>query len=907
MDYTVNNPEVDGGRPPEELIQLFSDPAFDGQPGGSGGSLTLFRATLREASAALNKRFHQDEHVTALVHHHAWVVDQLLVRAWRLFMPAQHPDIALVAVGGYGRGELHPHSDIDVLILLRDEQQDQFKVQIERLVMFLWDIGLQIGHSVRSLQECRQLAAEDITIATTLMESRLLAGPHDLYTEMRRLTGPYHIWPSRDFFEAKWREQIARHYKYHDTAHNLEPNVKEGPGGLRDIQMIGWVAKRHFGADTLQDLVKHGFLTDAEYAALIDGQHFLWRVRYALHLMNNRREDRLLFDYQAALARQFGYKDNHRLAVEQFMKDYYMTIMELSRLNEMLLQLFQEAILYADAPVEVQPINRRFRIRNDFIEATSDKVFQRYPFALLEIFLILQQRPDVKGVRASTIRLIRNHRYMIDDSFRNDLRCRSLFLEIIRQPQGITHELRRMHRYGVLAAYLPAFGRIVGLMQYDLFHVYTVDEHILMVIRNLRRFTVPPFADELPLCSEIAQRLSKPEVLYLAGMFHDIAKGSGHDHSDAGSDEAMAFCRHHGMSDYDSRLVAWLVKYHLLMSMTAQRQDIDDPEIIMKFATIVSDTEHLDYLYLLTVADIRGTNPALWTSWKGALLADLYHGARRALLRGLGAPLDVAAHIANAHEQALALLRQHPLDEIHLKALWDTLDSDYFLLHSPEEIAWHGAQIMAVTDADLPLISIREQTRRGATELFIYARDEDHLFAITTKTLDQLGLNIADARIFTTPDGHTLDTYIVLDEQGRAIRDDFRIKEIIPALKSALSTPYDPSLRVTRRPARQLRHFLIPTQVTYSTDEGNQHTVMEVIASDRPGLLSQVGQAMVECGVRLKNAKIATFGARVEDVFFITDGRNQPLRSQATRDQLTTAIKNRLDRQRKEQDAASTL
>ena len=903
----MNDSEANPDHTADELAMLFNGSAFDTALTAGGNPLPLFRKTLREAMAVISRRFYQGEPVATLVHQHAWLVDQLLVRAWRQFIPPDPTDLALVAVGGYGRGELHPHSDIDVLILLRGDQHNHFKEQIEQLVMFLWDIGLQIGHSVRSLQECRQLAAGDITIATTLMESRLLAGPQDLYVEMRRLSGPDQIWPSREFFEAKWREQIARHHKYHDTSHNLEPNVKEGPGGLRDIQMIGWVAKRHFGADTLQDLVKHGFLTDAEYAALIEGQHFLWRVRYALHLMNNRREDRLLFDYQAALARQFGYKDDHRLAVEQFMNDYYMTIMELSRLNEMLLQLFQEAILYADAPEEVQPINRRFRIRNDFIEVTSDRVFQRYPFALLEIFLILQQRPDVKGVRASTIRLIRDHRYLIDDAFRNDLRCRSLFLEIIRQPHGITHELRRMHHYGVLAAYLPAFGRIVGLMQYDLFHVYTVDEHILMVIRNLRRFNVPEFADELPLCSEIAKRLSKPEILYLAGMFHDIAKGSGHDHSEAGAEEAMAFCRHHGMSDYDARLVAWLVENHLVMSMTAQRQDIDDPEVIEKFATTMGDTEHLDYLYLLTVADIRGTNPALWTSWKSALLMDLYHGSRRALLRGLGSPLDLAVHLENIQQQALTLLRQGAHDENRVRDFWISLDSDYFLLHSPEEIAWHSQVILDAYEKDLPLISVREQTRRGSTELFIYARDENHLFAITTKTLDQLGLNIVDARIVTTAGGHTLDTYIVLDEVGRAIKDPYRIEQIITTLKSALSTPYDASLRVTRRPARQLKHFHIPTQVTFSNDERNQHTVMEVIATDRPGLLSEVGQAMVECAVRLKNAKIATFGARVEDVFFITNDHNQPLTSQSQCNQLSEAIKKRLDIQRREQDAASTL
>ncbi|MBK8163100.1 MAG: [protein-PII] uridylyltransferase [Gammaproteobacteria bacterium] len=874
-------------------MQLFFSGSFDRALASTTTPLELFRHTLQSVDQALAERFAKGVPVTDLVRQRVWFVDELLLRAWHRFIPPQGGGIALVAVGGYGRHELHPNSDIDLLILLEPDAQAARQGSLEKFLAFLWDIGLEVGHSVRTVQQCVEEAGQDVGVATNLMEARLLAGDDALFQTMCARTGPEHVWPTRAFFEAKWREQLARHRKYHDTAYNLEPNVKEGPGGLRDIQTIAWVAKRHFRTGTLRDLVARDFLTQREYADLAQGREFLWKVRYALHLLTGRNENRLLFDYQRTLAAQFGYQDDHRLAVENFMKDYYRAITELSRLNEMLLQLFQEVILHADAPVEIVRINKRFQSCNGFIEVADTGVFRRYPFALLEIFLLLEQDRTLKGVRAATIRLIRDHRHLVDDRFRNDLRCRSLFMEILRQPSGVTHELRRMNRYGILAAYFPAFGTIVGQMQYDLFHVYTVDDHTLHVLRNLRRFTVPAYEQEFPLCSRIMKRIPKPELLYLGALFHDIAKGRGGDHSELGAADAFAFCRHHGLSDYDAHLVSWLVRNHLIMSSTAQHKDISDPDVIAEFARKVGDTARLEYLYLLTVADIRGTNPTLWNGWKDALLIDLYSSTRSILGRGLDSPVDKDERIAETRTAALALLAV--ADAERIITVWSELDEEYFLRHSPDEIAWQMRLILAGRPEDLPLIRVREETGRGGTEIFIYARDQDHLFAMTTSALDQLGLNVLNARVITTRSGYTLDTYIVLDENGGTIRDPHRIREIADTIRTRISRGDIRAARTSRRPARQLRHFSIPTQVVFSEDAHHRYTIAELTTVDRPGLLARVGQAFVECGVRLQNAKIATFGERVEDVFFVTDKSNRPLNGQAQLDALRDSLIRHLD------------
>ncbi len=869
---------------------------FDRQLATTDAPLPLFRQQLAAANDELQRRFLAGEAVDTLVHARAGLMDQLLRRAWQRLVTADADDIALVAVGGYGRHELHPGSDIDLLILLaEDHTAEAYAEAIERFLLFLWDLKLEVGQSVRSVAECTRQAEQDITVATNLMEARLLYGPRDLFQAMKAAAGPDRVWPSAAFFRAKIEEQQARHHRFHDSGYNLEPNIKESPGGLRDLQVIGWVAKRHFGAETLHDLVGHGFLTEHEYRALNEAQNFLWRVRCGLHYLTGRREDRLLFEHQRTLARQFGYRDKtHSMAVEQFMKDYYRTVLRLSRLNEMLLQLFEEEILLADEPGEPLPLCENFQARHGYLEAVGDDIFLRKPTALLELFVTMARHPELRGVRAGTIRLVRDHRYLIDEAFRRNPEAHRLFIELFRQGAGLTHELRRMNRYGVLAAYLPVFGHIVGQMQHDLFHIYTVDEHTMFVVRNLRRFTVPEFHHEFPLCSDIIARIKKQEVLTLAGFFHDIGKGRGGDHSLLGAADAVEFCREHGMGEYDTELVKWLVENHLIMSTTAQRKDISDPDVISEFAHRVGSQKRLDHLYLLTVADIRATSPSLWNSWKDALLADLYRATSRALRRGLDNPLAHQDLIRETRAQALGLLTRRGCDKAAVHAFWQGLNDDYFLRHSAEEIAWQTRSILEKPEGDdQAMVRAWGKTHRGGTEIFVYTRDRESLFATITATLEQLGLDIIDARVITSRDQYALDTFLVLDHNGEAITDPQRLEEIQQRLTQQLARGELPPQQKGRLSRRQ-KYFPIATEVWFRDDLNNRRTVMEVITSDRPGLLARLARALLACGVLLQSAKIATFGERAEDIFFVTDGQGNPLDS-AQFDCLRESIKRLLE------------
>ena len=905
-------------------------------PRDTGASLSCVRDAVAEARSSLEERFRRGEPVAALVAARSRFVDDVLTLVWRRFGLDAHPGRALVAAGGYGRGELHPGSDIDLLILTRRAMRGGDHEKIRGFLAFLWDIGLAVGNSVRTVRECVDEARRDVTVVTNLMDSRLVQGSAPLLARMQERTGPVRIWSSRRFFEAKMREQRLRHRRFDDTGYNLEPNVKEGPGGLRDVQTVAWVARRHFGTETLGELVDHGFLTTDELDALESGRRFLWRVRFALHVLTRRAEDRLLFDHQRALAGMLGFEDGGgRLGVEHMMKRYYREVMELSRLNEMLLEHLEEAILHARRRERVKPLNRRFQAVNGYVEVTRKDVFRRYPFALLEVFLLLQQHPELEGVRASTIRLIRANRHRIDDAFRADLRARSLFLEILRQPRGINHELRRMHRYGILGAYLPVFDQVAGQMQYDLFHTYTVDEHSLFVVRNLRMLADPARHGEHPHCADIFARLPKPELIYVAGLFHDVAKGRGGDHSEIGADLVREFCARHGFGEYDTNLVAWLVRRHLLMSVTAQRRDISDPEVVSEFAAAVGDHVHLDYLYLLTVADIRGTSPGLWNDWKDALLQDLYRSTVRALLRGLDNPIARAELVRETRDEAGRLLAEAGIGAARAAELWGNFGDDYFLRHSADEIRWHttnildasgdrrcghlaiprrgiadapssasdgrGADSLHTNGGDVPLVLVRDG--RGGTEIFVYAPDRKFLFAASASILGRLGLTVLDSRIMTGNHGITLDSYVVEDATApsaaassrRAVpAGTARREEIRTALQRGLRKPADVPRRVRRLPKRQLRHFTIPVEVNFTRDASNRRTIMEVIAADRPGLLARIGWALADARVRIRNAKIATFGERAEDVFYVTDVHNQPL-SDARLDEVHRSVRAALE------------
>ncbi len=873
--------------PSHNKESLFNAREFDRALAETSEPLPLFRQALKSGREYLKQRFFDNISAPALVAAHAELVDQVLARAWRQHLPLL-PDainIALLAVGGYGRRELHPASDIDLMVLLEKDDVNKIRSFTETLLRFLWDMGLEVGHSVRTLKDCVREAKNDITVATNLMESRLLCGNAELFERMRKITHASKIWPSKKFFAAKRQEQIERHNRFDDTAYNLEPNVKDGPGGMRDIQMISWVTQRQFDTASLHDLVQHKFLSEGEFRVLLRGRSFLWHVRAGLHYLADRREDRLLFDHQRALAKHFNYTDQEGiLAVEQFMKRYYRAVKELSLLNEILLQHFDEAIL-ANGRVKTKPINRRFRSHHGFIEVNNPKVFERSPFAMLEIFLILQQHPELKGVRAGTIRWLRENLGNIDSKFRKDLACRSLFMEIMRQPRGITHELRRMNAYGVLGAYLPAFGKIVGQMQHDLFHVYTVDQHTLFVIRNLRRFTLPEFRDEFPLASEIIQNVVKPERLYLSGLFHDIAKGRGGDHSTLGEEEVESFARLHNLSDYDTRFIKWLVRNHLIMSWTAQRQDISDPDVVMAFAQKVGDQEHLDNLYLLTVADMRGTSPVVWNTWKGRLLSQLHTATTRLLRRGIAQPIDVDAHIADLRQAALDLLRPSGLDPGLVVKFWQDLDAEYFLPYDAESLAWQAQVIAGAHASELPIVATRYTPDLGGNEFLVYTPDRDDLFVIITAGLGRLNLSIVDARIHTLRNGFALDTFVVLDHNGKAVSDARQLAQLQKAMRDQLLNPRPGKDLQSAQLTRQLKHFPIETRVTFSPSLKGQQTIMEVAAQDRTGLLHQVALALKTCHVNLIAAKVSTYGERAEDIFFINGRDHKPL---TDKEQLTS-------------------
>jgi len=850
------------------------------------------RQFLRQVREALAERFAAGANIIDLIHARSWAVDQVLVRSWTRSLAGF--DAALVAVGGYGRNELMPGSDVDIMVLLAQAEDQTSGAKLEAFLTNLWDIGLEVGHSVRTLQECHDQASDDITVATNLMEARLLCGSAALFEQMRACTGPDQIWPSPAFFAAKLEEQETRYARFDDAVYNLEPNVKEGPGGLRDGQMIAWVFKRHFGSDRLKDLISRGFITGEEYQRLMESQCFLWRVRFGLHHITGRREDRLLFDHQRTLAAMFGYRDaEHKLAVEWFMQDYYLAIRKLNQLNEMLLQLFKEAILYADDDEPPVVINRRFQSRKGFLEVTYPRVFEHYPFALLELFLLMQQHRELKGVRAATIRLVDQHRHLIDDAFRKDIRCRSLFMEIFRQHRGLTHELRRMNRYGILAAYYPPFGNLVAQMQHDLFHAYTVDEHTLFVVRNLRRFALKRHAHEFPLCNRISGSIPKLELLYLAGFFHDIAKGRGGDHSKLGAADAREFLARHGLSEYDQNLVAWLVENHLLMSSVAQRRDISDPDVIHEFASRVGDRWRLDYLYLLTVADVCGTNPTLWNSWKDALFRELYNATRRALRRGLENPLHREELISDIKGTALARLTEKGIEAARLDTLWKDFPEDYFLRHKVNEVMWHAETILGPGDSDGIRVELQPQSPRGGSALFIYTPVMDRLFSRTTGLLDQLGFNVTEARIITTARGYALDTYQLLDASGEPLTDRYQIQELTTLMNEELHSSDGASPWVSRPAPRRLRHFKVDTRVNFQRDDVARRTIVELHATDYPGLLSRVGRVFFETGVDLQSAKIATFGSRAEDVFFVTDLQGGPLgeaQQEALREALIKAL-----------------
>lgn len=860
--------------------------------------LQQFKQLLKQKASELQQKFDPHRSVSDLLKEKSDFVDNILSACWRHFLGEHAQKLSLVAVGGYGRRELFPYSDIDLVVLLDTDDTAPYQEALANFFTFLWDIGLKPGQSVCTVKGCIETAIADQTIMTSLMEVRLVSGCGKLYEALREQTTPDKIWPSDRFFIAKMEEQRQRYAKFHDTAYNLEPNIKEGPGGLRDMQVIAWVFKRHYNSSTLKELIKYEFLPDSEYNELMAARDVLWRIRYALHLLTGRGENRLIFDYQRELARQFGFSTEHQEYnedVERFMQFYFKTVLGLERLNEMLLQLFNERFVCGVTGCKPVVLTDNFVAINGYIEAVDERMFERQPLALLEVFLLLQQKPELNGIRATTIRLIRKNLHLIDDAFRQNKAANHLFIELLRQPQGITHQLRRMNRYGVLPAYLPCFGNIVARMQYDLFHIYTVDEHTLFVIRNLRRFSLKEHRDELPFCHTIFMLIAKPEVLYIAALFHDIAKGRNGDHSAIGEEIARNFCVQHGLSAHDTSLIAWLVRNHLIMSMTAQRKDIGDADVIHEFAQTVGSVEYLNYLYLLTVADIRATNPELWNSWKDALLKELYTATHSALRRGLQNPATLADRLLENKKEAKDELLKLGIAEAVIENAWRYVSDDYFLRYSADEIAWHTDAIVSAGADDLPLVLLRPQTQRGSAEIFIYTKNEGQIFSLSTATFDQLGLTILDARILTTLDDYALNSFQVLEQSGEPINDICRENHICQALRHNLLQGEVKRHKNIHRQSRQAKHFPIPTSIQFHADPLGRHTLIELVTTDRAGLLSKIGRTFVAQAIKLHSAKITTIGSRAEDIFYITDQQNQPIDDAGKQDEIREEMLKALD------------
>ncbi len=828
---------------------------------------------LRQAQQELMADYLQSKNPASLVQSLCRNVDSILIEMWReADLPA---NCSLIAVGGYGRGELFPYSDVDVLILLDEEAYGTVKEKLELLVQNFWDIGLDLGHSIRTIEQCLQESRADITVQTSLLEARRLAGSRNLF---KTLQERYHaaLNPQK-FFQAKVLELQQRHAKYEDTAYSLEPNCKESPGGLRDLQVILWVAKAAGLGNSWHELALRGLITDVEARQLKRIERAFKDIRIRLHIHSKRREDRLIFDIQTQIAETFGFKTTEtRRASEFLMQRYYWAAKGVTQLNTILLQNI-EAELFPQAS-QARQISAQFNEVNGLIDIASDDTFTSHPSAVLEVFLLMAQHSEIKGMTARTLRALWHARLLIDAEFRHNIFNRALFLQIIMAPQGITHALRRMNQLGILGRYLPNFRRITGQMQHDLFHAYTVDQHILMVVRNLRRFTMTEHAHEYPFCSQLMANFTQPWLLYVAALFHDIAKGRGGDHSVLGKADAKKFCYDHGLSRAQTELIIFLVEHHLTMSQVAQKQDLSDPDVVKNFAAIVKDERHLTALYLLTVCDIRGTSPKVWNAWKGKLLEDLY----RMTLRVLGGETPSKdRELKNRQDDALKALRLYGLPEHAHEELWQQLDMAYFLRHDAADIAWQTRVLYDKVSSQRAVVKCRLAPIGEGLQVTVYVADQSDLFARICQYFDSKNFSILDAKIHTTRNGYALDSFLVTEP---AFAHNYR--DIINLIEHELSeilnrqTPLAEAPASKNRLSRLSRNFPITPSVDLRPDERGRYYLLSISANDRTGLLSSVASILNRYKINLHTAKIMTLGERVEDVFIVDGAALQNPRSQ---------------------------
>ena len=847
------------------------------------------RERVALADAALAQRFDRGDDVDLLTARRAAAIDEVLRDAWRQCVPADAP-LALFAVGGYGRGELYPHSDVDLLVLAEDAAQAAHADALARMFAMLWDAGLPVSHAVRSPGQCTQAARDDITVLTALLEARPLVAEAQTPQALQAVIAATMVWPPRDYFIAKREELRQRHARFGDTSDNLEPNLKEGPGGLRDLQTLRWMAMRVAGTRDLEALVALGQLGADEFATLDRERRLLSRLRFGLHLVARKREERLRFDHQKTLAERLGHTDTPAsLGVEQMMQAFYRAAALVLRVGDRLMQRFEETL---EGDAQPQPLEDGFELRHGYLSAAHDAV--GWPHASIEavfaMFAMWARMPQARGLHSRTARALAESLPSLPAFDAVETCARDAFIGLLRGPQPVD-TLKRMARLGVLGRWIPAFSRVTGRMQFDLFHVYTVDQHTLMVLKYLGQFATGEPDERFAIAHEVWPRLRKPELLLLAALFHDIAKGRGGDHSELGAVDARDFCSAHGLSAADTALVAWLVEKHLLMSTTAQKQDIADPVVIHRFAAQVMDREHLDLLYLLTCADIAGTSPKLWNAWKDRLLADLYTAGRLALRRGQEHPVAADDRILENRAKAALLLAGQGIDSDSANGLFARLPDESFLRGRAEAVAWQAAQLRGLGGCVLHVAARPLGAQAGALEIFVRSPDRDGLFAAIVATLDRLGLAIQQARLLDAPEGCVVDTFEVVPAEGQRLVTAGEVEE---RLRGALETEDLDEIRPARRTQpRHLRHFRIAPQVEFSSAD-NGRTLLSLVCTDRPGLLADVTRVLRECRLRVHDARIATFGERAEDMFQISDEHDRPLHDdhqrQALRDALLAAL-----------------
>jgi [protein-PII] uridylyltransferase len=820
------------------------------------------RDRLRLERDALVARFEAGGPVEGLLKGLARSTDGLLRELAQSTGLEQHA--ALVAVGGYGRGELFPHSDVDVLILLEHEPDAAERATIERLVGLLWDFGFVLGHSVRTVDECRAEARADVTVLTSLLEARRITGQKRLFQRFQSAISE--TLDRTAYFRAKVLEQRQRYIKYNESPYSLEPNVKESPGGLRDLHVLLWLARASGYGTRWAELARNGLITAEEAGLIRRSERRIKEIRAWLHLVTGRREDRLVFDVQQAVAERAGYHaTSARRASEVLMQRYYWSAKAVTQMNTIVLQNIELRLFHpADEPAV--PLDETFVTRSELLDLRVPAALDSDPNGILRAFLLMAQHQELRGMSAPLMRALWHARVRIDPRYRRDPRNRATFMAILQQHKGVLHELRRMNQLSVLGRYLPVFRRIVGQMQHDLFHVYTVDQHILQVLRNLRRFTLAEHAHEYPLCSQLITDFDKPWLLYIAALFHDIAKGRGGDHSTLGARDARRFCREHGLSAEDTALVTFLVVHHLSMSQVAQKQDLADEAVIQRFAALVKTERRLIALYLLTVADIRGTSPKVWNAWKGKLLEDLFHSTRRLLG---GGSVSSTAVLEGRKEEALRILRLYGLSDSAREGLWEQLDVVYFLRHSAQDIAWHTRSLFSRVRTEKPVVRARLARIGEGAEVLIYVQDQKDLFARVCGYFDSRNLSILDARIHTTRHGYALDTFLVTDN-GHAPHYRELLAQVEHELAEWIAKRHELPLPVKGRMSRQSRHFPVTPEVRLVPDERGSRYLLSVTATDRLGLLYSIARVLTRHNLNVHTAKVLTLGERAEDIFLVS-------------------------------------